>query len=75
MSENEKVKVPKLASSVQRSKTLRGITIVSGLGTVGVGLLYVLTGSARAIDIVLVAGGLVVVLAGFVLMRRRNPAS
>jgi len=36
-----------------------------------VGLGYVLTGNARAIDIVLIVGGLLAILAGLLLMRRR----
>jgi hypothetical protein len=62
-------------SGAQRSKRLRTITCASGIGAAGVGLFYVLTGNARVIDVVLLAGGILAALAGLTLTRRRNPAS
>jgi hypothetical protein len=71
VSENGKVTVPAPPSGPQRSRRLRTITCVAGLGAAAVGLVYVLTGNARAIDIVLIAGGLLVAVAGPFLMLRR----
>jgi len=73
VSENKKVTTLAPSSGRQRSKRLRNITCVAGLGAAGVGLVYVLTGNARTIDIVLLAGGLLVALAGLILLRGRNP--
>ena len=72
---SEKTAVPAPPSGPQRSKRLRTITCVLGIGTAGVGLLYVLAGSARAIDMVLIAGGLLVTLASLVFLRGRNPGT
>ena len=67
--------IPAPPSGPQRSRRLRIITCVAGIGAAGVGLVYVLTGNARAIDVVLLAGGLLVALAGLTLTRRRNPGA
>jgi hypothetical protein len=72
LSENGKLTTPAPTSGTQRSKRLRNIVCASGIGAAGVGLLYVLTGNARAIDIVLIAGGVLVTLAGLALVGRRN---
>ena len=73
--ENRKVSVPAPPLGPQRSRWLRIISCVAGVGAAGVGLIYVLTGNARAIDIVLLAGGLLVALAGLILPRGRNPGT
>jgi hypothetical protein len=58
------------SSGARRSRQLRATTCAAGIVAAGVGLLYVLTGNARSIDIVLIVGGLLAILAGSVLMRR-----
>jgi len=73
LSENAKVTAPAPTAGTLRSKRLRTITCASGMGAAGVGLIYLLTGKAHVIDIVLLAGGLLVTVAGLTLMRSRNP--
>ena len=63
------------SSGPERSKRLRICTCVAGAGAAGIGLIYVLTGNARAIDIVLLVGGLLVAVGGPILMRARNPGA
>jgi hypothetical protein len=58
------------APGSRRPKQLRTITCAAGIVSAGVGVLYVLTGNGRAIDIVLIVGGLLVILAGLALMRK-----
>ncbi|MBN2466335.1 hypothetical protein JXD38_12010 [candidate division WOR-3 bacterium] len=60
---------PAPAAGSQRTKQLRTITCLAGIGAAGVGIAYVLTGNARAVDIVLIVGGLLALLAGLVLIR------
>jgi hypothetical protein len=73
--ENGKVTTPAPTSGTQRSKRLRTITCASGIGAAGVGLFYLLTGNARVIDMVLLAGGMLVTVAGLTLRRRRDPGT
>jgi hypothetical protein len=73
VSENGKKKTRAPLLGLRSSKRLRTVTCAAGIGSVGVGLLYVLAGNARAVDIVLVVGGVLVTLASLVFMRRRNP--
>jgi len=75
VSENAKVTAPAPATGTLRSKRLRTITCASGIGAAGVGLIYLLTGKAHVIDIVLLAGGLLVTVAGLTLLRSRNPGT
>jgi uncharacterized membrane protein HdeD (DUF308 family) len=72
VAENGKPTTPVTNAGAQRSQRLRTVTCVAGIGAAGVGLVYVLTGSARAVDVVLIVGGLLVTLAGLVLMRERS---
>jgi len=73
MSDTEKMTTPAPSSGPERSKRLRICTCVAGAGAAGIGLIYVLTGNARTIDIVLLVGGLLVAVVGPILMRVRNP--
>lgn len=59
------------ANGQQRSKRLRAITCVSGMGAAAVGFVYVVTGNGRAIDVALIAAGLLIALAGLILIRGR----
>jgi len=72
MSENGKNVAPPPPSGRRRSKRLQTVTCVAGAGTAAVGLVYVLIGKARTIDLVLIVGGLLVVLAGLTIMRGRD---
>ena len=75
MSDAVKMTTPTPSSGPERSKRLRICTCVAGAGAAGIGLIYVLTGNARAIDIVLLVGGLLVAVVGPILMRARNPGA
>ncbi len=72
VSENGKMPTPAPTYGTGRSKRLRTLTCASGIVAAGVGLFYVLAGKACAVDIVLLAGGLLVTLAGLTLIGRRN---
>ena len=72
MSDNRKNAAPAPPSGQRRSKRLQTITCVAGAGAATVGLVYVLIGKARTIDLVLIVGGLLVVLAGLTIMRGRD---
>lgn len=71
MSEDGNPTSPVSNSGARRSRQLRTTTCVAGIVAAAVGLGYVLTGNARAIDIVLIVGGLLAILAGLLLMRKR----
>jgi len=68
--ENGKLNLRVPNSGARRSRQLRTTTCAAGVVAAGVGLIYVLTGNARAIDIALIVGGLLVIAAGLVLGRK-----
>jgi hypothetical protein len=49
VSENGKAGTSEAAGGPERSKRLRAITCVSGMGAAAVGFVYVVTGNARAV--------------------------
>jgi hypothetical protein len=73
MSNNEKASVPAPpAASSNRSRTIGILAIVAGLLAAAVGLVGVLTGGKGMdpIDLLLFAGGMLVSVLGFRVMRR-----